>query len=115
MTPERWRQVSELFSHAALEHDASARATARCSPRIRMDSRFGEIPVNVSPTWTAGARLGPYVLLAQIGAGSMGDVWKARDTRLERVVAVKRLKEWASTRFKREARAIAALNHPHIC
>lgn len=65
--------------------------------------------------WTAGARLGPYVLLAPIGAGGVGEVWKAHDTRLERVVAVKRLKEQASTRFKREARAIAALNHPHIC
>jgi serine/threonine protein kinase len=65
--------------------------------------------------WTAGARLGPYVLLAPIGAGGMGEVWKARDTRLERLVAVKRLKERASTRFKQEARAIAALNHPYIC
>src|SRR5262252_257669 len=65
--------------------------------------------------WTAGARLGPYVLLAPIGVGGMGEVWEARDTRLERVVAVKRLKERASTCFKQEARAIAALNHPHIC
>jgi serine/threonine-protein kinase len=65
--------------------------------------------------WTAGARLGPYVLLAPIGAGGMGEVWKARDTRLERVVAMKRLKERAGTRFKQEARAIAALNHPHVC
>jgi eukaryotic-like serine/threonine-protein kinase len=65
--------------------------------------------------WTADARLGPYVLLAPIGSGGMGEVWKARDTRLERVVAVKRLKERAGTRFQQEARAIAALNHPHIC
>jgi eukaryotic-like serine/threonine-protein kinase len=53
--------------------------------------------------------LGPYVLLAPIGAGGMGEVWTARDTRLERVVAVKRLRDRASTRFKQEARAIAAL------
>lgn len=65
--------------------------------------------------WTAGARLGPYVLLAPIGAGGMGEVRKAGDARLDRVVAMKRLKERASTRFKQEARAIAALNHPHIC
>jgi eukaryotic-like serine/threonine-protein kinase len=45
----------------------------------------------------------------------MGEVWKARDTRLDRVVAVKRLKQRAGTRFKQEARAIAALNHPNIC
>jgi len=65
--------------------------------------------------WTSGAHLGPYVLLAPIGAGGMGEVWKARDARLERVVAVKRLKERPSARLKQEARAIAALNHPHSC
>jgi serine/threonine protein kinase len=62
--------------------------------------------------WTAAARLGPYALLAPIGAGGMGEVWKARDTRLDRVIAVKRLKERRGTRFQQEARAIAALNHP---
>jgi TolB-like protein/Flp pilus assembly protein TadD/predicted Ser/Thr protein kinase len=66
-------------------------------------------------SWSTGDRFGPYVLLAPIGAGGMGVVWKARDTRLGRVVALKRLKEPASTRLKQEARAIAALNHPHIC
>src|SRR5262252_8841338 len=65
--------------------------------------------------WTSGAHLGPYLLLAPIGAGGMGEVWKARDSRLGRVVAVKRLKERPSARLKQEARAIAALNHPHIC
>src|SRR5271167_1042435 len=65
--------------------------------------------------WTPGAPLGPYVLLAPIGAGGMGEVWKARDTRLNRIVAVKRLKGQHSARFEQEARAIAALNHPHIC
>ena len=64
--------------------------------------------------WTAGARVGPYVLLAPISAGGRGEVWKARDTRLERMVAVKRLKERASTRFKEEARNRRA-HHPHIC
>jgi serine/threonine-protein kinase len=53
--------------------------------------------------------------MAQIGAGGMGEVWKARDTRLDRTVAVKRLKEQDTSRFEKEARAIAALNHPHIC
>jgi TolB-like protein/tetratricopeptide (TPR) repeat protein len=65
--------------------------------------------------WTTGAPLGPYALLAPIGAGGMGEVWKARDTRLNRIVAVKRLKAKHSARFEQEARAIAALNHPHIC
>lgn len=62
-----------------------------------------------------GDKLGPYEILAPIGAGGMGEVWKARDTRLDRVVAVKRLKGQHSARFEQEARAIAALNHPHIC
>jgi TolB-like protein/tRNA A-37 threonylcarbamoyl transferase component Bud32 len=65
--------------------------------------------------WATGIQLGPYVLLSQLGAGGMGEVWKARDTRLNRIVAVKRLKSKHSTRFEQEARAIAALNHPNIC
>ncbi len=59
--------------------------------------------------------MGPYVLVAPIGAGGMGEVWKAEDTRLGRAVAIKRLKDRHSARFEQEARAIAALNHPHIC
>src|SRR6516225_5820864 len=62
-----------------------------------------------------GTKLGPYEILAAIGAGGMGEVWKARDTRLDRIVAVKRLNERHSARFVGEARAIAAVNHPHIC
>ena len=65
--------------------------------------------------WAPGTRLGPYELTAPLGAGGMGEVWKARDTRVDRVVAIKRLKAEHAERFKREARAIAALNHPHIC
>ena len=62
-----------------------------------------------------GDLLGPYQVLAPIGAGGMGEVYKARDTRLDRVVAIKVSKEQFSERFEREARAVAALNHPHIC
>ncbi len=63
----------------------------------------------------AGARLGPYEVLSTIGAGGMGDVYRARDTRLERIVAIKVAQERFSERFEREARAIAQLNHPHVC
>jgi serine/threonine-protein kinase len=63
----------------------------------------------------AGDKLGPYEILAPIGAGGMGDVYRARDTRLGRIVAVKVFKEGHGSRFQQEARAIAALNHPHIC
>src|ERR1700676_2141320 len=62
-----------------------------------------------------GTQLGPYEILGQIGAGGMGEVYKARDTRLDRIVAVKISKEQFSERFEQEARAVAALNHPHIC
>jgi TolB-like protein/predicted Ser/Thr protein kinase len=65
--------------------------------------------------WTAGTQIGPYLLVSAIGAGGMGEVWKARDTRLDRIVAVKRLHGQHSARFELEARAIAALNHPQIC
>src|SRR5258708_4923303 len=64
---------------------------------------------------SAGTKLGPYEILAQIGAGGMGEVYKARDTRLDRIVAIKTSKAQFSERFTREAKAIAALNHPHIC
>src|SRR6185436_8551266 len=65
--------------------------------------------------FSVGAKLGPYEILAPIGAGGMGEVWKARDPRLDRIVAIKVSKTEFSERFEREARAIAALNHPHIC
>src|SRR5665213_354430 len=63
----------------------------------------------------AGVRLGPYEIISRLGAGGMGEVWKARDTRVDRLVAIKRSQQQFSGRFEREARAIAALNHPNIC
>src|ERR1700683_4738143 len=64
---------------------------------------------------SAGTKLGPYEILALIGAGGMGEVYRARDPRLNRVVAIKVSAAQFSERFEREAKAIAALNHPHIC
>ena len=68
-----------------------------------------------------GRRLGPYEILSPIGAGGMGEVYKARDTRLDRIVAIKVLPTHLADRaelrerFEREAKTIASLNHPHIC
>ena len=62
-----------------------------------------------------GTLLGPYEVLSSIGAGGMGEVYRARDTRLGRDVAIKVSAEQFSERFEWEARSIAALNHPNIC
>jgi eukaryotic-like serine/threonine-protein kinase len=72
-------------------------------------------------TISAGGRLGPYEIISLLGVGGMGEVYKAKDTRLDRTVAIKVLSEHLSDRpelrerFEREARAVASLNHPHIC
>src|SRR5437773_12433470 len=69
----------------------------------------------------AGSRLGPYEILAPLGAGGMGEVYRARDTRLGRDVAIKVLPQHLTSspevraRFEREARTVSSLNHPHIC
>src|SRR6478672_3131716 len=60
-------------------------------------------------------RLGPYEILAPIGAGGMGEVYRARDPRMGREVAIKVSAERFSDRFEREVRAVAALNHPNVC
>jgi serine/threonine protein kinase len=68
-----------------------------------------------------GTTLGPYEIEASLGAGGMGEVYTARDTRLDRTVAIKVLSEQIASdpglkqRFEREAKTISSLNHPHIC
>ncbi len=70
---------------------------------------------------TPGTNLGPYEIQALLGAGGMGEVYKANDTRLHRTVAIKVLPEGVASdpalkqRFEREARTVAQLSHPHIC
>src|SRR5688572_33464762 len=69
----------------------------------------------------SGTRLGPYEILAPVGAGGMGEVYRARDTRLDRIVAIKVLPPSLAgdaqfrARFEREAKSISALSHPNIC
>src|SRR5262245_17411371 len=78
------------------------------------------IPAGFMPL-AAGTRLGPYEVLSPLGSGGMGEVYKARDTRLDRTVAIKVLPERlaptpeARARFEREAKTISQLSHPHIC
>src|SRR5438876_11973670 len=72
-------------------------------------------------TLAAGTKLGPYEMVAPLGAGGMGEVYRATDTRLDRTVAIKVLRQEMADnrerreRFEREAKAISSLNHPHIC
>jgi serine/threonine protein kinase len=133
VTPERLRHVEELY-HLARERGPGerdaflARACAGDTDLLRevtslldqdSDGLMAQPALEVADGLIGGikpgARLGPYEILGQIGEGGMGAVYKARDTRLGRSVAIKTTHEEFSGRFHREARAISSLNHPHIC
>src|SRR5215469_1124579 len=140
MTPERYQRVLELF-HAATDLSATDRATfldEACGgdEELQRDVKamlvadaqsggFLEKPLDgvaadmLSDTTKTllipGTQLGPYRIEAPVGSGGMGQVYKARDTRLGRAVAIKSLSEQFSGQFEREAKAISTLNHPHIC
>lgn len=137
MTPERWRQVTAVFhaararetdgqraflddacgSDVALRADVEALLAAQAAA-----GRFGDVPLSleVLPELSAGILFGQYRVDGLIGAGGMGQVYRATDTRLRRTVALKLLMpdlavdpEFGS-RFEREARLLASLNHPNI-
>jgi Tol biopolymer transport system component len=130
MNPERLQQVYELY-HAALERQPAERSEflSQADPELRrevesllaqqgdglLDRPVGELADFTATQLAVGAELGPYRIEAPIGAGGMGQVFRAIDTRLGRKVALKTCREQFSARFEREARAISALNHPHIC
>jgi eukaryotic-like serine/threonine-protein kinase len=130
----RWQHVKGLFQ-AALERPVEARPAFldRACPdaEVRQDvesllashaeaGHFLESPAAPAHVITPGSRLGPYEIAAPIGSGGMGDVYRARDTRLQRDVAVKVLPTDLAVdpdrrrRFEQEARAASALNHPNI-
>jgi eukaryotic-like serine/threonine-protein kinase len=133
MNPERWRKIEEIYSFATGRTpeqrrsflDEACKGDADLRDEIQSLLAHGDTPSAFldSPGWEVqetsqlcpGSLLGPYEIVDRIGAGGMGVVYKARDTRLLRTVAVKTGREKFSERFEREARAIAALNHPHIC
>ncbi|HZU24658.1 MAG TPA: protein kinase [Bryobacteraceae bacterium] len=132
MQAELWKKVDELY-HAALAEAPEKRAEflARACPdaQVRAEvqsllEQAGGSFLDTSPLPSVvrpGAKLGNFQLLERVGRGGMGEVWRARDSRLKRDVAIKVLPPHLSTtphfrlRFKREAEAISALNHAHIC
>jgi eukaryotic-like serine/threonine-protein kinase len=136
MTPERFQQIEELY-HALREGTADERAAvlAQTDPELRREVELllsqqtsgdfldrpaiqNAIELLEDATVTrldAGACLGPYRIENKLGEGGMGAVFRAVDTRLGRSVAIKMTHDRFSARFEREARAIAALNHPYIC
>ena len=142
MNAELWREVEQLY-HAALEKDPAQRgafvAERAVSEEVRREvasllaqSDCGDGPLD-HPAWEdtrvaqdhahaqieAGLQIGPYRIEALLGAGGMGVVYRARDTRLNRFVAIKFLADISASaaaraRFQREARLASGLNHPHI-
>lgn len=141
MTPEHFRQIEELY-HAAHEGTAEERAglLAQADPELRREvesllidaaglesldrpaiQNAPQLLEDSTRTEVAvGARLGPYRIESKLGEGGMGEVWKARDTRLDREVAIKILHTAFAqdperlARFGREAKVLASLNHPNI-
>ena len=131
MTPERWSRIKELFS-AALETPESERPRfleSACSGDMELRAEVERMLAgNEEPSWQSpaakllavAAELAPgdsvahYRIEARLGEGGMGVVYKASDTRLGRSVALKFIKAHFSRHWEREARAVAALNHPHI-
>ena len=136
MTPERWQQVRDVLERALelAPKQRSAFLDRACSSdsslRQEVETLLASSP-DVPPsflqssalrvTLASGSKLGPYEIVGPLGAGGMGEVYRARDTRLDRTVAIKILPAYLSSdpvraqRFKHEAKTISSLNHPHIC
>jgi serine/threonine protein kinase len=139
MDAERLRQIEELY-HSAMERapgerEAFLKEACTSDPELLQAvsslvlqdpsgdpierpvlqiaaSLLSDLP---AAHWAPGILVGPYEIVSRLGEGGMGEVYKARDTRLGREVAIKTAHEEFSGRFQREARAISSLNHPNIC
>jgi eukaryotic-like serine/threonine-protein kinase len=136
VTPERWQEVKKVLAgalerapaerHAYLDQacnelDVRREVESLIAAHEQGQSSFLAEPALQPKQPAIGSRLGAYEILAKIGSGGMGEVYKARDARLNRIVAIKILPDHLADRaehrerFDREARVIAGLNHPHIC
>jgi eukaryotic-like serine/threonine-protein kinase len=139
MAPERWRRIEDLY-HSARQTPSSARdsyLSEACGGNDELYRKVisllahnaGAPAILDHPAWEAargfidsttsvfapGTRIGPYQIEALLGRGGMGIVYRAVDTRLNRRVALKIAKESFEGRFTREAQAVSALNHTHVC
>ncbi len=130
MSSERWRQIEELY-HLACERGVGVLDSV--DPEIRgevekllshnragggnlLDQRAVDLFSELSETPIApGVQLGPYKIEATLGQGGMGRVYRAKDTRLSRSVAIKICNEEFIDRFEQEARSIAVISHPNVC
>src|SRR5213593_1050374 len=125
MDPDRFRLIEEIYQ-SALQHDPVERprflrdaCAGDDALRREVESLFAFEPaarefMETAPSMV-GVTLSHYRIAEKLGSGGMGEVYKARDTRLDRNVAIKFVKEQFSARFGREARAISSINHPHVC
>ena len=134
MEAERWKQIEELcqaaleqppetraaFLERACPDDAKLRAEVQALLNQQADSFLESAPISAIKALGAGAKLGNFEIVELLGRGGMGEVWRARDARLKRDVAIKVLPAGLASnpdriaRFEREARAASALNHPNI-
>ncbi len=136
MNPDRADKLDQIYS-AALKLDAGRRAAfvrqacgedealqSEIESLLAQEDQLGSfldkpaleaIAVSMAKESLVGQTLGPYRIEALLGAGGMGEVYRARDTRLGRAVAIKVPAKELTARFLTEARAVAALNHPHVC
>src|SRR4029077_8345660 len=136
VTPERWQQVkvvlagalektpeerNEYLDHACADQSIRREVESLLAAHQEAGSTFLEFPNSETYILPTGTKLGPYEILSLLGEGGMGTVYKARDSRLDRFVAIKLLRADLADqpelreRLVREARSIASLNHPHIC
>jgi serine/threonine protein kinase/tetratricopeptide (TPR) repeat protein len=134
--PERWQQVKAMLAAAlerapderndylnqvCVEESLRSEVESLLAAHYQADSGFLGLSDGEPDALPSGTRLGPYEILAPVGEGGMGRVYKAKDTRLDRLVAIKLLQEdiadrpEVQERFEREARTVASLSHPHIC
>src|SRR3984893_2494329 len=136
VTPERWQQVRAMLAgtlarapderndslkRVCVEESLRSEVESLLAAHCQADSSLLGLSDREPDALPSGTRLGPYEILAPLGEGGMGKVYKARDTRLDRLVAIKLLqtdiadRPEVQERFEREARTVASLNHPHIC